>query len=323
MTARTRRPAADRGQGWDATTVGLGALFAVLVGISVWTSVVAHVLQFLLQVGVAGARGTLLLMSGGTALGGLCLGSVAYARFRGLDIALSRPRRGSWPTAVVVGVTPAVLAGGTAIVGNAVFGVTFSEMVQRRMSPDVSAEFLLLVLLPPAVFLGLGYGFLFCGVVCERIRDLVGSPGTIPVATALVGFFQLLPVEALHGLRLGVGDAVELVVSLVFGVAFGASLGLYYRHADTESTETVLQRLNRRQTAVVVVAAVGVVGVATGLTELPGAVGDLLWVVVLGIGIGGYELTRSVWVPVVAFAVFDAATSGIVYAEAVVGLAGP
>lgn len=168
----------------------------------------------------------------------------------------------------------------------------------------------------PVAFVGLGYGFLFCGVAYERVRDLIGPDDAVAVAAALVGFFWLLPVEALQGLRLGVGSVVEIALSLVFGVAFGMGIGILYRYDESR-----VDGLDARHVVVLAVAMVGVAGVTTEVTELPRAASDVMWVAVLGLAVFGYERARSVWIPVLSIVVFEVVLVGVVYAESLLGLA--
>ncbi len=299
----------------DETAIGFGLAFAGLVAVSLWASLVAsavgHVSGWL-----GGAVEPLVLVSGVTSVVGFVLGSVAYARHRGFEFGLSLPRPGTGRIAARVVLAPAALTVGTALVGNALFGVTLSSMTGRWISPEAGAGVLLAAVVLPAAFLGLGYGFLFCGVAYERVRELVVPEHAVVVAAALVGFFRLLPVDATRALPYSLGGAVELLLSLTFGVAFGAGLGVLYRRAGRSPTT-----LERRHLFVLAVAALGVVGVATDLADLPGAVGDLLWVVVLGVAVLGYGRTRSVWVPVLSITVFQVALAGVVYAEALFELA--
>lgn len=322
MVLRLQARFVGLGRRWDATSVGLGATFALLIGMSLWASAVGHGARYasrwLDTAGWFGAAGPLVVVSGLTSLGGLVLGSIAYARSRGLELGIGLPERGSWPAAVGVAVAPVALVVGAAAAGNAVFGVTLSAMSGHWISPDASVRVLLLTVVPPATFAGLGYGFLLCGIVYERVHALIGPDDAVAVAAALVGFFWLLPVDVL-GIQFGVGGAVEVVLSLVFGVAFGAGLGVVRRRLDDDE----LAALVPGHALVVGVALVGVVGAATELAELPGAVGDLLWIAVLGIAVLGYERTRSVWVPALSIAAFNAAVSGVVYVESLRGLAVP
>jgi NhaP-type Na+/H+ or K+/H+ antiporter len=137
------------------------------------------------------------------------------------------------------------------------------------------------------------------------------------VTTLLAGFFWLLPLRPVSRLPTGAGSAYELLVTLVFGVAFGAALGVLCRRRRS-STES---RLSRRDAALVALAAVGVVAAATGLTNATDVVENLLWVAALGIAAVGYHRTRSAWVAVLALSGFSVALRVIAYAEATLGLA--
>jgi hypothetical protein len=300
----------------DETAIGFGLAFAGLVAVSLWASLVASAVEHV-SGWVGGAVEPLVLVSGVTSVVGFVLGSVAYARHRGFEFGLSLPRRGTRRTAARVVLAPAVLTAGTALVGNALFGVTLSSMTGRWISPEARVGVLLAAVVLPAAFLGLGYGFLFCGVAYERVHELVVPEHAVVVAATLAGFFRLLPVDAARALPYSLGGAVELLLSLTFGVAFGAGLGVLYRRAGRSPAAS----LERRHLFVLAVATLGVVGVATDLADLPGAVGDLLWVLVLGVAVLGYGRTRSVWVPVLSITVFQVALAGVVYAEALLGLA--
>jgi hypothetical protein len=319
MATRLNRVSGWSGSRWDPTVLGLGILFAVLIGISLWASIVAQVTQYGVQLlGVTSGALPLVLVSASAAILGLALGSVVYARHRGIEFALSLPDRGTWPTAIAVVLAPAVLAVGVAIVSNAAFGVTLSAINQQWMSAEIPAGLFVLTVVLPAAFVGVGYGFLFCGLVCERVEDLFGQIDAV-VAASLVGFFWLLPVDAVQTLRLDIGGGVELLASIVFGVAFAMALGIARRHRRQESG---FGWIEPRHALVLAVAVIGVAGVATELTELPRAIGDLLWVVVLGVAVLGYQRTRSVWVSALSIVVFSLTTSAVVYVESFLGLAG-
>jgi len=299
----------------DRTALGLGALFAALVAITVWTSAVG-VLARLASRWVDGAPMALLVVSALTSLAGLALGAVTYARYRDLDIGFAPPRRGSWPTALAVTLAPAALAVCVAVAGNALFDAGLSAMTQRWIDPDASVGALIRLAVVPAAFVSVGYGLLFCGVVYEGVRDL--RPGrAVAVATTLVGVFWLLPVDV-GPFPTTPGAAVEVALSLVFGVAFGMAVGVLARHRRTAAP---LRSLEARHVAVLVLAAVGVLGLGTDLAPLAQTAGDLLWIAAFGIGLLGYERTRSVWVPVASLAAFQTALVAVIYVEARVGLA--
>jgi hypothetical protein len=305
----------------DTTALGLGVLFAALIAVSLWSTAVAAAAQFAGQ--VFGTPESLLLVSGAASLVGLAGGALAYARYRGIDISLGRPRDGSWPVAAATVVGPAAIAGATALVANTVFGVPLSSLLNRFVNPEASTSVLVWMMGLPSVFLGVGLGVLFCALVPERVRNLVGAEDAPVVATLLVGFFWLLPMDAV-GLRLSVGSAVEFTASLVFGVAFAMGVGILYRHAEGPDGSVAFDAgaLERRHLAVLALALVGIVGVGTGLTTLGEVVVDALWVAAFGLAVLGYERTRSVWVPALAMVGFTLALDAVVYAEALAGLSG-
>lgn len=311
-TAATATVDPDR----DATALGLGALFAGLVAISLWASAVGTAARSVS--GPLDGSSAIVVVSGLTSLAGLGLGAVAYARYRGLDIGTAAPFRGAWLTTLGAIAAPAVLVAGVAAAGNVLADVTLSAMTQRWVAGDAVPRVLLVTAVVPAVFVGVGYGVLFCGVVYERVRALVGPDHAVAVAAAMVAFFRLLPIDAVAGLPVSLGNAVELVASLVFGVAFGMAVGVLSRHVRTGAP---LRALDPRHAAVLVLAGVGIVGVATDLTSLSRTVGDLLWITALGVAIVGYERTRSVWVPVLSIATFQVAVLAVLYLEARLGLA--
>lgn len=239
---------------------------------------------------------------------GLGGGALAVARYRDIDIGLSAPRRGSWPSALGAVVAPAALVVAVAAVGNALFGVSLSAMTMVGFSAEISVGTFLLTVVVPSAFLGVGYALLFCGLVYERAHELLDSGEAAAVAAMLAGFFWVLPVDPM-GVRLTVGGAFELLASLVFGVAFAAVLGLLYGR-DGPS----FAGLASHHWVVLVVAAVGVVGVATDLTDVR-AVGELLWVAALALAVVGYARTRSVWVAALSLVVFRITLLGVVFVE--------
>ena len=301
---------------WDAAAVGLAAAVAAAVAVSLWTSVVARATRPLIDGASSGPPWTLFLASAVTVLAGFGAGSVAYTRYWGYDLPIVPPRRGTRGTAAAAVLSSAALAVGAAVVGNLAFDVTLSAVMQRRFSPDAPVSFLLASVLPTAAAVGVGYGALFFGVVGERARQLLGPDRAVPATTALVGFYWLLPVGSLGQFRSNAGFAVEVGLSLVFGAAFGASVAFLYRAVDPSTTT-----FRPRDALVIAVATVGVVGVASGLTTVPGDLGDLLWLPVFGIAAVGYERTRSLWTPALVIAAFRVTVGVVVYAEAVLGLA--
>jgi hypothetical protein len=316
MNATISRVRSAVGERWDPTALELGGVFLALTGVSLWSGLVASSVQA--AVGpLAGPQSSILLVSTATSVVGLCGGSAAYARCRGFDLGLSTPASGTGASAAASVVAPALLAAAVSVVGNALFGVSLSAVLQYGISPDPSLGRLGRVAVLPAAFVGAGYGAVVSVVVVESVRERVARSDAAAVTTLLAGFFWLLPLRPVSRLPTGVGSAYELLVTLVFGVAFGAALGVLCRRRRS-STES---RLSRRDAALVALAAVGVVAAATGLTNATDVVENLLWVAALGIAAVGYHRTRSAWVAVLALSGFSVALRVIAYAEATLGLA--
>jgi hypothetical protein len=305
----------------DATALGLGALFAALVAVSLWATAMATTAQFVVR--TLPSPESLFVVSAAVSLVGLGGGALTYAHYRGIDISLGRPRDGSCGVSALAVVGPAAVAGGTALVNNTVFGTPLSSLLHRFVSPEASVASLVWVMGLPSVFLGAGLGLLFCALVPERTRALVGAADAPAVATLLVAFFRLLPMDAV-GPRLSVGNAVEFTASLVFGVAFAMAVGILYRRAERADGSLAFDtgNLERRHLAVLALALVGVVGVGTGLTTVGELVVEALWVAAFGFAVLGYERSRSAWVPVLAMAGFTLALDVVVYAEALAGVSG-
>jgi hypothetical protein len=316
MNATISRVRSAVGERWDPTALELGGVFLALTGVSLWSGLVASSVQA--AVGpLVGPQSSILLVSAATSVVGLCGGSVAYARYRGFDLRLSTPASGTGASAAATVVAPALLAAAVSVVGNALFGVSLSAVLQYGISPDLSLGRLARVAVLPAAFVGAGYGAVVSAVVVESVRERVARSDAAAVATLLAGFFWLLPLRPVSRLPTGVGSAYELLVTLVFGVAFGAALGVLYRRRRSSAES----RLSRRDAALVALAAVGVVAAATGLTNATDVVENLLWVAALGIAAVGYHRTRSAWVAVLALSGFSVALRLIAYAEATLGLA--
>jgi hypothetical protein len=307
---------------WGKTTVGLGGVFAALVAIAAWFGIVATVFQgaILRRIG-ASMPATLLLAVGVATVFGIVLGGMVYARYRNLHLGWSLPSREHWASTLFALLAPLVLVGLASLLGNALFETGVSAMTQQQVSPNTSLSFLILISLLPGFVTGGGYGLLLGAVVFERVRQLVDESDAAAVAVALAGGFWLLPIEGGRSMQLTPGSAIETALSLIFGVAIAMAIGILYRRGDGGWSLPDLDTVDVTDAIVVLIAIVGVLGVGTDLIEVPRSIGDLLWVIGIGIAIVGYDRTRSVWVPVLSLAIFGAAVNGIVYVESVVGLA--
>ncbi|MFB6280597.1 MAG: hypothetical protein ABEH40_01085 [Haloferacaceae archaeon] len=326
MSSRLRRLAAGRTEP-DPAATGLGAAFVALAGVSVWTAAVGRAVQFAAT--VAGVPYPVAVVSVATSVLGPVAGSVAYARYRGFDLGLGRPRRGTRAAAVAAVVGPVLTAALVSAVGNAAAGVPLSAMADRWVDPEMPVGGLLVRVVLPAAALGVGSAFPVCGVAVESARAAVGSADAARVGALVAGYYRLLPLGTVGRLPLDPGGAYELAVTLVFGAAFGAAVGVLYRAFDggggdgsgagTGPHEPGAAR-PRRDLAVLAVAAIGVVGVATGPAGVGEAVVTGLWVLTFGLAAAGYARTRSVWVAALSVAGFAVGLAVLVYAEASLGL---
>lgn len=303
-------------QQWNTAARGLATVFLVLVGVSLWSGIIARVAQY--GADIAGIDVPLLLVSGVTAVFGVGAASIVYAQYRGYTPGLSIPRGDSWLMSLSLVIAPLLIVALVSVVGNTVLGVSLSAMIHRWISPDISLQVFVIHILPPAVFLGFGYGILVCGVVVESIRDLVADEDVTWISALVIGFFWLLPIEGVASLPVSLGSAYELIVTIVFGIAFGLALGSFYGVYRAGGDRTAL---TRRHLAVFAVAGLGVFGIATGLTNVSTIIKSALWVFVLSLSVVGYQRSRSTWVAVLIITVFMIALRVVTYIEAALGVA--
>ncbi|MFD1588195.1 hypothetical protein ACFR9U_14530 [Halorientalis brevis] len=302
---------------WEATTLGFGVLFVALVGIQLWKLLVMETVQVIVDgfgLGSVPMGTTSALVS----LVGPGLGALVYVRYRKLDLGTSRPRNGTWPIALAVIFAPALLAAAVSAVGNAMFGVSLSAITQQWVSPQVSAEFVLLHLVQPDVFRGIGEGLLICGVIYESVRSLVGDDDATGLAALCIGYYWLMPWAPIDTIPPSLTDSIVFAMTVLLTVAFGVAVGVLYQTlADTHQTNT----LSRRHIPVFGVAFVSILSVTSRLTTFPHNVHHLLWIPVLGLAVLGYARTRSVWVAVLSLVAYQVAVHAIVLVEATLGLA--
>ncbi|MFD1589331.1 hypothetical protein ACFR9U_20330 [Halorientalis brevis] len=302
---------------WDATTLGFGALFATLFGIQLWTMLVTETTQVIVD-GFGPQSVPMFTTSAVASLVGLGGGTLVYVRYRALDLGMSWPREGTWPIALAVIVAPALLAVAVSAVGNALFGVSLSAITQQWLSPQVSAEFVFLHLVPSDVFRGIGAGLLICGVIYESVHRLVGADDAAGLAALFIGYYWLMPWSPIPTIPPSLTDSILFALTLLLAVAFGMAVGVLYR---TLSDSQHASALARRDIPVFGVAFVGILGIASDLLTFPQDVRHLLWILVLGLAVIGYARTRSVWVAVLSLVTYHVGVSAVVWVEASLGLA--
>lgn len=300
---------------WNQQTRTLGAIFVALAAVSLWASVVASAGQFVSQ--MLTSMASLLVISAMTGIVGFGLGTVAYTRYRGFELGMRWPRRDALVTAGLTVITPMALTLVVSAVGNGLFDVSLSLLAHRRISPNAGVEFVVAQVLPPAIFVGVGYGILVSGVVAETLRSVVASDDVSWIAALVIGFFWLLPIDTVARLPVTLGSAFELTVTLVFGVGFGLAVGTLYEAFETDAG---VAAFTTGDWLLFVVAFVGVFGIVTGLSDISEVVVESLWIVALSSAAAGYLRTDSVWVAVATVAGFTVTFRLVIYAESVSGL---
>jgi hypothetical protein len=164
---------------------------------------------------------------------------------------------------------------------------------------------------------GLGYGFLFFGVVHERLRDVTTPRHALVLTPAVVGFFWKMQgnvqTELLDPMALA-----HFAVLVAVSVGFGASLGLLYQGVFRDSANNLVRTA---YVPVFVVGLLGIVGVVSGL-DFPTGLLDVLHLAAFGLAAYGYERTRSIWVPIFVVALFLAAVDAAAFAETAVEFGG-
>jgi hypothetical protein len=225
------------------------------------------------------------------------LGAIGYARLRDIAIPVSVPDRAHWASVLVtVGLSAVTALGGTYMYMRTVETIPTFRFDRAAMAGVWPVELALY-----GVFMGLGLGLLFNGAIQTALRDRLGPAGAVTAAAAITGF-PLLVGRALtgSGSELGTLSLAALVTVenfMLVVVAFGIVHGAW-----------VLSRRVGVELSPVrgVVAVILVTGLASLAVEQPPFVAlTVSWMVVAGLGTLAFERTKSVWVPVAAYASYE------------------
>lgn len=225
------------------------------------------------------------------------LGAIGYARLRGIDLSLSAPARKYWAPSLATVVLSAV----TALGGTFRFMRTVETMPTYRFDRAAMAGVWPVELALYGVFLGMGTGLLFNGAIQTALRERLGAAGAVTAATAITGF-PLLVGRALTGsgselgtLSLAALVTVEnfMLVVVAFGIVHGAWV----------LSQRVSIELTPVRGAAVVVLVTALYSLA--VEEPPFVALTVSWAVVAALGTLAFERTRSVWVPVAAYASYE------------------
>jgi len=279
---------------WDQRVIA-GAL-AVLV-----TYVAAYALLGATELAVFPEDLLVTVLSGGVSA--VILG-IGYARLRGIDPGLDLPDRDAAPA---VGAVIAV-AGAVAALPYLVLAATgelatlgFWMGGSFGFGPAYSVGWFLQSVLLPAVVLGVGPAFLYNGAVQTGLERLAGPAGAIAGVTAAFGVLIWSSVRTIPSGLVVVAGVVTVVVA--FGVLAAAL-------AATVAPRLVAA-VDLPEMAVAVLVGVGVAQLALLIPVVGGSVPGVTTVastasyaVVAAAAAVGYDRTRSVWVPALAFATY-------------------
>ena len=279
---------------WDQR-VTAGAL-AVLV-----TYVAAYALLGATELTVFPEDLLITLLSGGVSA--VILG-VGYARLRGIDPGLALPDRDA---SSVVGAVIAV-AGGVAALPYLVLAATgelatfgFWMGGSFGFGPSYSVGWFLESVLIPSVVVGVGSAFLYNGAVQTGLERLTGPAGAIAGVTAAFGVLIWSSVATLpSSVFVGLAIVAAVVAVAVLATALAATAVLRVA-AATDVSETVAA----------ILLGVGVAQLALLIPVVGGTVPDVTtiastvsYAVVAAAAAVGYDRTRSIWVPALAFATY-------------------
>lgn len=222
------------------------------------------------------------------------LGAIGYARRRSLDLPISAPR--DWAASL----TTVVLSAGTALGGTYVYMRTVSTIPAMRFDRAAMGGVWPAELLLYSLLMGLGWGLLFNGAIQTALRERLGAAGAVTAATAITGFPLLVGRAFPSGSGLGTLSLAALLTVENFMLVVVA-------FAFVHSAWVLSQRLGSELTSVRGAAAVVLVTILASLAvEQPPFVAlTVSWTVVAALGALAFERTRSVWVPVAAYASYE------------------
>lgn len=244
---------------------------------------------------------------------GLGLLSATYLRVRGIEIRLNAPDRSAVWVAGTVVLVPAILVVWTLIYSwiSGPQQLLFDDRFVRDLPPIYLLENVVIA----SAFSAFGTGLLFHGVIQETLREGGQPTEAIIETTILGGFYVWVSTQVLVPVRdvvtlLTVFAAIGIIV-LVTPLVFRLWQGL-----DLIITKPVYTEVRAVMFGISVVL---LLFVATYLGHDQTSVLEFTYLagfsVTIGIAAAAYERTRSVWVPVLAFASFEAGHGIIAYLQ--------
>jgi hypothetical protein len=280
----------------------IGIVTALLVGVYLWRELVSQVLTTVFgrppSVGGVFVSG---LVNGGVLLFGLIGFTVAYSRFREIDLGRRLPSRKAVPLVGLAVLTPIICVALTKLVG-VVTGVPYNALTKTSIAADASVLPILLI-----AGLGLIIGVPMLVVICQVLiqasfEQVVSADTAIVLTTAVAGFVM---VSNTGGLA-----TVPELGKLIGAIAFTLSLGVAV-YANERLENDWLRYLGFAPvvfvTAIIVFAGIAEVGTVAG------GVFAVTQLAVLGIAAYTYDRTASLLAPALAYAALLLANRIVVF----------
>lgn len=243
------------------------------------------------------------LLQGVIAMGVLAL---VYARVRGINIQTGFSGRDIYFLAVIVALVSALAGIGWVIaytaIGNTGIIISVGGVFGPRFSgPQLSAGVVIWSIVLPGVFFGGGMGLLYNGVIQEGLRGYMAPASAVAAVTALIG---------VSFLNFETGWSTD-VVATVATTTIVVLLSLLAAFLAVQATR-ILSQVFDIELPLIVGASIGVFLLMFPLLRMsmvqPSPARFVLaggsLTVVAAIAAIGYERSRSVWVPTLAFALF-------------------
>jgi len=293
------KPAATSNQ---PIVLEFGIITALLVGVYLWRELVSEVLATVFgKPPVVG--GVLLggLVSGGILLVGLIGFTVAYSRFREIDLGLRLPSLKVAPLVGLAVLTPIICVALTKLVG-VVTGVPYNALTKTSIAADAPVLPVLLI-----AGLGLIIGVPMLVVICQVLiqasfDQVVGSETAIVLTTAVAGFVMASNTG-------GLAPVPELG-KLIGAIAFMLTLGVaVYANERLDNDSLRYLGFAPRVVVTTIIAFAGIAGVET----VAGGLFAVTQLAVLGVAAYTYDRTASLLVPALAYAALLLANRTVVF----------
>lgn len=239
------------------------------------------------------------LLTSAVAMG---LPALIYARVREIDMRIEVPDRNAVSLVGGAAVMAALAGVGGMVAFTATVDTRIIMPIRGLGDPQLSASMLLLDVVLPGVFVGIGLGILYTGALQERLREYVSPAGAVAAVTALIGISSLEFRIGQPTTAVATAATVPAVVFLSLLAAFLVVWGTqsFSQSLDSELTPSVAASVSG---LVVVLSLLGMS--AVGLLTATFVLYAISFTVLAAIATVGYERSRSVWVPALAFASYQ------------------